>query len=151
MEYQFKLGKKYQFTTLQEEQFTLFNLQSQLKQSVKAGNFYKILHFATHGDFDSDPNNPFLVTGKGAITMNDLRDLIGITSLKSPIELLTLSACQTALGNDRAALGLAGIALKAGARSAVASLWLVNDPATAQLEHSHPYYWAAFLFIGNWL
>lgn len=106
--------------------------------------------------------------------------MIGITALKNPVELLTLSACQTALGTDRAALGLAGIALKAGARSAVASLWLVDDPATALLmpkfyhylknnqlskaqalqqaqrdmlttDFSHPYYWAAFLFIGNWL
>jgi len=50
-----------------------------------------------------------------------------------PVELLTLSACQTAAGDDRAALGLAGVALKAGARSALATLWFVNDECTATL------------------
>jgi CHAT domain-containing protein len=49
---------------------------------------------------------------------------------------LTLSACQTALGDDRAALGLAGLAVKAGARSAIATLWLVNDEASAELMSS---------------
>ena len=44
-----------------------------------------------------------------------------------------LSACQTAAGDDRAALGLAGIAIKAGARSAIATLWSVNDEASAEL------------------
>jgi len=92
-----------------------------------------------------------------------------------------LSACETASGDDRAALGLAGVALKAGARSAVASLWYVSDQAAgdliidfyrnlqsgklskaqalqaaqrqliAGLRFSHPAYWAPFLLIGNWL
>ena len=47
--------------------------------------------------------------------------------------MLVLSACQTAAGDDRAALGLAGIAVKAGARSALASLWFVNDQSTSAL------------------
>ena len=42
-----------------------------------------------------------------------------------------LSACETASGDDRAALGLAGVALKAGARSALASLWYISDEASA--------------------
>lgn len=97
------------------------------------------------------------------------------------MELLTLSACQTATGDDRAALGLAGLALKAGARSAVASLWFINDQASGALVMDfyralasgrlskakalqaaqramiadpllgHPAYWAPFLLIGNWL
>jgi CHAT domain-containing protein len=44
-----------------------------------------------------------------------------------------LSACQTAAGDERAALGLAGVAVQAGARSAVASLWFISDAATAAL------------------
>ena len=92
-----------------------------------------------------------------------------------------LRACETARGDDRAALGLAGIALKAGARSAVASLWYISDQAAgdlvtdfyrelraghlskaqalqaaqrkliAELRYAHPAYWAPFLLIGNWL
>jgi CHAT domain-containing protein len=50
-----------------------------------------------------------------------------------PIELLTLSACETAEGDDRAALGLAGLAIQAGARSALGTLWQVNDGATSVL------------------
>lgn len=98
-----------------------------------------------------------------------------------PVELLTLSACQTAAGDDRAALGLAGLAIKAGARSAIATLWFINDQAAslliaafyqqlqdaklskakalqqAQLQlladrrYQHPGYWSPFLLIGNWL
>jgi CHAT domain-containing protein len=103
---------------------------------------------------------------------------------KRPVELLTLSACETAVGDDRAALGLAGVALKAGVASALASLWKVDDVATQaivvefyrQLQshniskatalqkaqkmmlterkyvaYRHPYFWSAFLLIGNWL
>src|SRR5918993_2237609 len=55
-----------------------------------------------------------------------------------PIDLLTLSACQTSAGDDqsaleRASLGLGGLAVKAGARSAMASLWFANDQATGEL------------------
>jgi len=98
-----------------------------------------------------------------------------------PLELLTLSACETASGDDRAALGLAGVALQAGARSAVATLWLVHDEAAAVLmeafyrslqtpgvsraralqqaqrtllqdpAYADPFFWAPFLLINNWL
>jgi CHAT domain-containing protein len=98
-----------------------------------------------------------------------------------PIELMVLSACQTAEGDDRAALGLAGMAIRSGARSTLATLWAVNDESTAALmtqfyqelsnadlskaealrlaqikilqnpEFSHPYYWSPFVLIGNWL
>jgi CHAT domain-containing protein len=66
--------------------------------------------------------------------MNHLGELISISEFREqPLELLTLSACQTAKGDDKAALGLAGIAVKTGARSALATLWSVNDKATAEL------------------
>ena len=101
--------------------------------------------------------------------------------LALPLTFLMLSACETAVGDDRAALGLAGVALKAGARSAVASLWAINDEATAILvgdfydplknpmltkakalqqaqvtilsdqRFMHPAVWSPYLLIGNWL
>jgi len=75
-----------------------------------------------------------LLTFDEKMNMNQLEDLLQLTRFReNPVELLTLSACQTALGDERAALGLAGIAVKAGARSAVASLWFVDDEATALL------------------
>jgi CHAT domain-containing protein len=158
----------------------VFNFSNMEKRFNKTS--YSIVHIATHGRFDSDPNKTFLQTFDGKklnkITMNDLERLIGITEFRTqPIDLLTLSACETAKGDKRAALGLAGVALKAGARSVLATLWPVKDPSTAWLvsefyqqsqnaskaralqaaqkkllrnKYKHPYYWAPFLLIGNW-
>jgi len=137
---------------------------------------------SSHGQFDRNPKKSFLLTYDSKLTMDRLEKLFRVTGLrKRQVELLTLSACQTAVGNERAALGLAGVALKAGARSALASLWFVDDEATSQLvgefyqqlqnpelskaqalqnaqrklakqrRFRHPAYWAPFLLIGNWL
>ena len=114
--------------------------------------------------------------------MGQLDQLIGrYQEQGQPLELLTLSACETAAGDERAALGLAGIAVQAGARSVLATLWAIADQSTpiliqtfyrqlfdhnlakakalqkAQLtlvnheSFSHPRFWAPFLLIGNWL
>jgi CHAT domain-containing protein len=141
-----------------------------------------VLHVASHGQFSRDPSETFVLTFDGHLTLSQLRHAIAAGKLREePLELLTLSACQTATGDERAALGLAGVALGAGARSALASLWAVNDESTsllitafyenlarkgltkaaslrlAQLDlarderFAHPAYWAPFLIIGNWL
>jgi CHAT domain-containing protein len=67
--------------------------------------------------------------------VNELREFLQTTDRRrsTPIELLVLSACQTAKGDNRAALGIAGVAVRAGARSTLATLWSVNDEATADL------------------
>src|SRR6185295_14696786 len=76
----------------------------------------------------------FLLAYDGRIGLNDLERLIRPGKYRGrPVELLVLSACQTAAGDDRAALGLAGVAVKAGARSALATLWFVNDQSTSTL------------------
>ena len=94
-------------------------------------NNYRIIHMATHGEFGPDPNQTFLLTYDGKLYLNQFGNLLklGLFSDK-PIELLTLSACNTGVGDVRAAFGLAGIALESGARSAVATLWSVYDEAT---------------------
>jgi filamentous hemagglutinin family protein len=104
-----------------------------------------IVHIASHGVFTGDPDKSFLLTHDGRISMNELSDHIGRTKFReTPLELLVLSACETAIGDDRAALGLAGVAINAGARSALGSLWAISDPATARLiegfytELQHP-------------
>jgi CHAT domain-containing protein len=143
---------------------------------------YSVVHIASHGEFSNDPSRTYILTYDGRLTLNELEYAIKRGAFRDePLELLTLSACQTAEGDDRAALGLAGIAIKAGARSAVASLWFINDEAAAQLitlfydrlhkpgmtkaaalreaqlelmkqqRFRHPGYWSPFLLIGNWL
>jgi CHAT domain-containing protein len=95
---------------------------------------FTIVHIASHGHFDDDVRKSFVLTFDKHLTLDDLEAYIRPGQLRDhPLELLTLSACQTAAGDDRAALGLAGIAVKAGARSAFATLWFVNDAASTQL------------------
>ncbi|MEM1172529.1 MAG: CHAT domain-containing protein [Cyanobacteria bacterium P01_H01_bin.35] len=95
---------------------------------------YQVIHIATHGEFSSNIEDTFILTWDEKINVEELRNMIrsGIQQTR-PIELLVLSACRTATGDNRATLGLAGIAVRAGARSTIASLWYVSDEATAAL------------------
>ncbi len=115
--------------TLYNEAFTLEALRRQLLEEQ-----YSIIHVASHGQFDRDVRKTFVLTYDTKLTLNDLEALIRPSQYRGrPLELLVLSACQTAAGDDRAALGLAGVAVKAGARSALATLWFVNDQSTSAL------------------
>ena len=92
---------------------------------------YSIVHIASHAQFDRDIDKTFLLTYEDKLSMGRLEQFLGLSKFRTEaVELLTLSACETAAGDDRAALGLAGLAIKAGARSALATLWVVNDPAS---------------------
>lgn len=153
-------------------------------QRAIATNSAPIVHLATHGQFSSNLEDTFILSWSDRISINQLRTLLQGTDLnrQNPVELLVMSACQTASGDQRALLGLAGIAVQAGARSTLASLWSVDDQATSELmahfyselaqegitkaealRHAQvamlqnpdygqwPYYWAAFVLLGNWL
>jgi CHAT domain-containing protein/predicted negative regulator of RcsB-dependent stress response len=107
---------------------------SQAIEGSLASKPYSILHFATHAQFDPDPAETFLLTYDGRLTIDRLDVLLRQGEFReTPVELLTLSACETAAGDYQAALGLAGVGIKAGARSALASLWPVSDAATLKL------------------
>ncbi|MEM6400035.1 MAG: CHAT domain-containing protein [Cyanobacteria bacterium P01_D01_bin.116] len=97
---------------------------------------YPIIHVATHAQFGTIPTDTFIVTGNNQkLTINQLEKALRQTNNQSDtaVELLTLSACETAFGDERAALGLAGVAVQAGVRSALASLWTVDDESTSIL------------------
>ncbi len=167
----------YQGDQLLNAEFSTPRLEQELRDHP-----YGILHLATHGWFASDTTQSYLLTYNGKLTINELDRLIGLFRYrKDPLELLTLSACQTGIGDDRSALGLAGVAIKAGARSALATLWFINDEASATLVsefyrqlrnpkqskaqalqqaqqklladrvYEHPAYWSPFLLLNNWL
>jgi CHAT domain-containing protein/uncharacterized protein GlcG (DUF336 family) len=141
-----------------------------------------LVHISTHAFLGKTAESSFLLTYDGRLPINTLADYVGLFKFReTPLELLVLSACETAQGDDKAALGLSGIAVRAGARSAIGSLWKVNDAATSilmeefylqfqqpgisrakalqeaqmtvmkDLRFRHPGYWAAFLLINNWL
>ncbi len=162
---------------LLDKDFTSAALQREIRTIP-----FPVVHLATHGQFSSDPDQTFILTWDDRIGVNQLNTLLQTrnTTSATPIELLILSACQTAAGDSRAALGLAGMAIRAGARSTLASLWSVDDAATAILmgefyqelvkadltksaalrraqesliadqRYSSPYYWAGFILVGNW-
>ncbi|MGK7957716.1 MAG: CHAT domain-containing protein, partial [Crocosphaera sp.] len=101
-------------TALLNEEFTLDNLKAILKDQS-----FPIVHFATHGQFSSQFEQTFIVTWDSYINVLELEKLLKENDPRgrNPIELLILSACETASGDSRAALGLAGFAVRAGARS----------------------------------
>jgi CHAT domain-containing protein len=94
-----------------------------------------IVHLATHGEFSSDPAKTFLLTWDDQLNLNQLNNLLQNRNLQSgkAIDLLVLSACQTATGDNRATLGLAGMAVRARTKSTIASLWSVDDRSTRLL------------------
>ncbi len=110
--------------------FTKATFQQQIETKP-----FSIVHIATHGIFSSRPEETYLYAFQEEINLIQFDNLIrNQTEINTTaIELLVLSACETASGDKRAALGMAGVALQAGARSAVASLYPVNDQSTAML------------------
>jgi CHAT domain-containing protein/Tfp pilus assembly protein PilF len=162
---------------LVNREFLAANLEKKLKEEQ-----FSIVHVASHGEFGNDVENTFLLTFDAKLSLDRLNEMVGVFRFRDdPLELLTLSACDTAAGDDRAALGLAGMAIKAGARSALATLWNINDEAAVDLvldfyrqvknptisravalqraqlklienpRYEHPGFWSAFLMINNWL
>jgi CHAT domain-containing protein len=131
--------------------------------------------------FSSSAQASFILAYDDVLTLDELQTLLRSGDVQSnPIDLLSLSACQTAEGDDRAPLGIAGAALRAHAVSALGSLWPVEDRATktlmvrfyellvterqsktralqrAQTEllanpaFEHPFFWAPFILVGDW-
>ncbi|MEM9215602.1 MAG: CHAT domain-containing protein [Cyanobacteria bacterium P01_F01_bin.150] len=115
--------------TLLNQDFTL----PKLKEKLEAESF-EILHLATHGEFSSDPNQTFILLNDIPLYSADLDELLRLNKdLQASLKMIVLSACQTAAGDRRATLGLAGLTLRAGAQSALATLWSVDDQSAATL------------------
>ena len=112
---------------LRDDRFT----KNRLKEKIKSAN-YPIVHIATHGQFSSNLEDTFLLTWDDNLNINELDNILSSRDAnQQAIELLILSACETAKGDDRATLGLAGMAVKAGAKTTLATLWTVYDESTA--------------------
>ncbi len=166
-------------TTLLNEKFTSATLEKELNETS-----FPIVHLATHGQFSSQAAKTFVLAWDKPINVDELNNLLQLrdtTVRRNPLELLVLSACETAKGDNRAALGLAGVAIRSGARSTLASLWSIDDQGSANLmsefyreltqrklnraealrqaqlillhdlKYQHPRYWASYVLVGNWL
>ena len=161
--------------TMRDASFNLDAVTQELESPA-----FSVAHFATHGEFNQDHRKSFILTYDDKLTLNSMQHALEQRG-EAPLDLLVLSACETAAGDDRAALGLAGVAVQSGAKSALASLWSISDAASAELaaafyqalktparskaealrdaqlallaepQFQHPSYWAPYLLIGNWL
>ena len=171
------LAKEVPSTLLLDENFALDRFRNEVTEGSN-----QVVHIASHGYFGGTAEDSWLMAHDELLDMNELSQLLKPKEFANqPIELLILSACQTAEGNDRAPLGLSGVALTSGARSVLGTLWVVADEATSELmktfyaqlgsannskaqalrqaqletlsvdKFSHPFYWAPFVLIGSWL
>ena len=168
------IGDRFPGKVLRDEKVT----QTALRSEILRGR-NNIIHIATHAQFSSNAERTFLLTWDQRIGVDELDGLLQPGDRRDAIELLVLSACETASGDPRATLGLTGIAIQAGARSVLGTLWQVSDVSTAELmarfydylqggltkaeaisqaqrdllndpEFRHPFYWAPYTLVGNW-
>ncbi|MHC0068520.1 CHAT domain-containing protein [Nostoc sp. UIC 10890] len=143
---------------------------------------FTILHLTTHAQFSSISRKTGFFTWDELVNIGQFGTLLKAKAQihQDAIELLVLSACQTAKGNKISALGIAGVAAQAGARSIIATLWLVDSKSSVVLmnefyknlkngihkaealrlaqislmaipEYNNPYHWAPYLLVGSWL
>lgn len=171
------IGRIMPSTRMLNDAFTI----DDFRRNAESGA-YRIVHIASHGIFGGSADSSYILAYDDVLTMDGLQSLLKSDHFrKNPIELLTLSACETAEGDDRSPLGLSGASMKARAKSVLGTLWPVEDNAarrvmenfyggltTARLsktealrraqiellhmdEFAHPFFWAPFLIIGNWL
>ncbi len=173
-----EISSQVKSTLLVNESFTDKNLAKSIKNTP-----FSVLHLATHGQFSSNSEDTFILSWNGKINVKQLSEFLRFRDLSEsePVELMVLSACQTAKGDKRAILGLAGVAVRSGARSTLATLWAVKDESTAKFmvefyknlntkaiskaealrqtqlaflkdgNFTHPFYWAPFVLVGNWI
>jgi CHAT domain-containing protein len=162
---------------LMNKQFSSPSLEEEIKDQGVG-----IVHVASHTTVGREARDSFVLAHDGKISMDRLSQLVGLQQYRQqPLDLLTLSSCEIAAEDDRAALGLTGVAVKTGARTALASLWATEDETTTELVsefyrqlqdpaiskavalqraqqkilsqrgHSHPSFWSAFILINNWM
>lgn len=169
---------------LLNQAFTSTQLESAFQRQP-----FSIIHLATHAQFSSNPEQTYILAyddnGEGKLLnsaqFSGLLQQLQQQSTNEPLELLVLSACETATGDDRALLGLAGVAIQSGAESTLATQWQVSDDSTVALMREfyqqlaqpniskaqalqkaqqslknnpntqNPFFWGAYILVGNWL
>jgi CHAT domain-containing protein len=171
------VAKEVQEIQTQISSTTLLNKDFTEAALLKKGQKNPIIHIASHAEASSNPSKTFILGWNERITLSSLSGLIN-TRETNFLELLVLSACQTAKGDDHAILGIAGTLVQSGARSTVATLWVVDDDSQAILmqefykalkqgkskaealrsaqlallnseSYSNPYYWGSAILLGS--
>ncbi|RZM76632.1 CHAT domain-containing protein [Leptolyngbya iicbica] len=162
-------------TALQDDAFTRPALTSELQSTD-----FNIVHLATHGQFGSDRQNTYILSADGRLNIDTLGQIFkSRRQADTQLEMLILSACKTATGDSREVLGIAGAMVQSGARSAIATLWSVDDNASVLFTETlyaelakpgvsraealrraqvalldrypgRPRFWAPYVLVGSW-
>ncbi len=120
------ITKAWEGVSFLNENFTLENLKEQ-----RQARGFRVIHLATHAEFvPGEPKNSYIQLADQKLTLDRLSEL---RWNDPPVDLLVLSACRTAVGDDRAELGFAGLAVQAEVKTALATLWYVSDEGTLTL------------------
>lgn len=172
-----ELNRHFDSVLLLDEEFTTRQFTRRLAEGI-----HSIVHIASHGEFGGTADKTFVMAYDDNLRFTELESQLKSPSQrKTPLDVLAFSACQTAKGNDRAPLGLSGMAIRARAHSVIGTLWRVADDAAqpimnafyrnlvdsgmskaealrqAQLgvlrnpEMNHPFFWSPFILVGDWL
>ena len=171
------LGDILESKPLLNEDFTL----QKLKNDLSGKENYEQIHIASHGYFGHSASGSFIMSWGKLLRLSEVESIMHVDSKqRGQLDLLTLSACESAKGDERAPLGFSGIAIKAKVRNTVGTLWPVTDDPTSEFinyfyramqetegdksyalqaaqnkmmeksQYTHPKYWAAFILLGNW-
>ncbi|EAZ88284.1 CHAT domain-containing protein [Crocosphaera chwakensis] len=151
------------------DSFTYENLLN----SVSEEESISFLHLATHGRFGGNAEQSYLLTYDQKLSLSELETLLLKNNL--PLNLLVLSGCETAVGNDRTILGMGGLSIRTGTNNVISTLWRVGDTDSADLtphfyrfyqqeyppiealrkaqlamlqsDNQHPYDWAGYVLL----
>lgn len=134
-----KLGELVKQKQFLNNQFSLKNFVQQVES-----NETSLVHIATHGQFGGTTENTFLQAYQSQISLKELEETLSVRNHNfpgNPIQLLVLSACETAVSNPRSTLGMSGVAARAGVSNVLGSLWSVNDQQIVTLINGFYSYW----------
>lgn len=155
---------------LLNQDFTYDRLLQKLQRAT-----FPIFHVSTHGKFSSDPAQTYLLAWDRPLNVQDIQGALQAATRSGGLDLLFLSACNSAEGDPRSLLGLAGLSAQSGASNTIASLWSADAAASAMLSqefygalkdpvlvadalrqaqlkllkspYAHPYYWANYVLV----
>ena len=166
-------------TTLLNEDFTEEEFKKAINELI---NPFNVVHISSEGNFQAgDPSNTYINAWDRDFGIFDFQNLLNSRiNVSSPLELLVLPSCRSALGDNKYHFGFSGVAVAEGVKSVLGSLWFISAKGTTTLmtnfyeelakenvtkaealrraqlsmlkeeEFAHPYYWSSFVLIGNW-
>lgn len=131
-----KMKTNYNSKSFLNEEFNIENFTQQTESDK-----YNVIHIATHGKFTGTAEQTYLQAYQQKINLKEFEQILNQRQIDSKIDLLTLTACDTAVGNNRAVLGIAGVAIRANIDNVLGTLWSISDTEIVELISNFYRYW----------